>query len=344
MQLVKPKGLKQGDTVATISLSWGGAGDLPHRYKVGKHQIESIFDLNVVETTNGLRSAQWIYDNPKARAEDLMEAFRNSDIKAIISNIGGEDSIRLLKYIDLNVIRDNPKIFIGFSDSTVTHFMCLKAGLSSFYGTSVLVGFAENGGMHKYQVEDIKRTLFCNEAIGEIHPNKEGWTTEYLDWFDTSLQHTKRKLTPSNGWRFLRGESKVQGSLIGGCLEVLDMIKGTIIWPELEVWRGAILFLESSEEKPDPKYVRYWLMGFAAMGILNVINGIIVGRPYDNEFVQEYDDVILQVLNEEGLYSLPVITQMDFGHTCPTFTLPYGRIAEIDCKNKTFSILENAVD
>jgi muramoyltetrapeptide carboxypeptidase LdcA involved in peptidoglycan recycling len=72
-----------------------------------------------------------------------MEAFADPSIKAVISNIGGDDSIRMLKYIDLDVIRNNPKIFLGFSDSTVTHFICLKAGLSSFYGTSLLVGFAE---------------------------------------------------------------------------------------------------------------------------------------------------------------------------------------------------------
>ncbi|MDR0227579.1 MAG: LD-carboxypeptidase [Flavobacteriaceae bacterium] len=343
MKLVKPNRLKEGDTVATISLSWGGAGELPHRYQTGKRQIEKVFGLKVVETAHALKTAEWIYDNPKARAQDLMDAFKNPEVKAIIANIGGEESIRLLKYVDFEVIRQNPKIFMGFSDSTVTHFMYLKAGLSSFYGTSVLVGFAENGGMHEYQIADIKRTLFDCEVIGEIQPNKEGWTTEYLDWYNTSLQHVRRKLTPSNGGHFLRGKGVAQGPLIGGCIEVLEIIKGTLLWPDLESWRGAILFLEMSEEKTEPNYIRHWLRGYAAMGILEVLNGIVIGRPYDNKFAKEYEQVVLKVLNEEGLYSLPVITQMDFGHTCPTFTLPYGRIAEIDCEQKKFSIVESAV-
>lgn len=131
-----------------ISLSWGGAGEIPYRYEQGKKQIQDIFGLEVVETKNALKPAKWIYDNPQERANDLMEAFSDKSIKAIISNIGGEDSIRILRHIDIDVIKKNPKIFIGFSDSTITHFLCLKAGLTSFYGTSTLVGFAENGGMH----------------------------------------------------------------------------------------------------------------------------------------------------------------------------------------------------
>jgi muramoyltetrapeptide carboxypeptidase LdcA involved in peptidoglycan recycling len=120
-----------------------------------------------------------------------MEAFSDPSVKAIISNIGGDDSIRMLPYIDLDIIRNNPKIFLGFSDSTITHFICLKAGLSSFYGTSLLVGFAENVSMHDYQISDIKRTLFSSSVIGLIQPNQEGWTTEFLDWFDPSLQEVK---------------------------------------------------------------------------------------------------------------------------------------------------------
>ena len=139
---IKPQVLKHGDKVATISLSWGGAGELPHRYAQGKKQLQEIFGLEVVQTANALKSADYIYKNPKARADDLMEAFSDPSITAIISNIGGEDSIRTLPFIDLNIIQANPKILLGFSDTTVTHLACYKAGLTSFYGTSVLVGFA----------------------------------------------------------------------------------------------------------------------------------------------------------------------------------------------------------
>lgn len=344
MNLIKPKALKRGDKIATISLSWGGAGELPHRYVQGKKQLQDVFGLEVIETKNALKSAKWIYENPKARADDLMDAFKDESIKAIISNIGGEDSIRTLKYIDINVIKNNPKIFLGFSDSTITHLLCLKAGLTSFYGTSLLVGFAENGGMHQYQIDDIKRTLFLDTKIGNLTPNNFGWTNERLEWFDPSLQEKKRRLEKSNDWNFIQGEKKVEGRLIGGCIEVLEFLKGTDYWIDSKYWNESILFLETSEDMPAPEYFRWWLRNYAQQGILNKINGIILGRPYNNKFVKEYNEELLKVLREENLTSLPVITEMDFGHSCPTFTIPYGVKAEIDCVKQTFRIIENGVE
>lgn len=343
MKLITPKGLVKGDKVATISLSWGAAGELPDRYARGKERLEQIFNLAVVESRHALKPARWIYDHPQARAEDLMEAFADPTVKAIISNIGGEDSVRILKYVDLNVIKNNPKIFLGFSDSTITHFLCLKAGLGSFYGTSLLVGFAENVEMHRYQIDDINRTLFSGGSIGKISPNQTGWTSEHLDWFDPALQETRRKLHPDSGWRFVRGHAIARGQLIGGCMEVMEMLKGTDYWPALAVWKDSILFFETSEDMPKPELVRYWLRNYAVMGILRQAKGIIFGRPYNNCYAQEYETELLKVLDEEGLYDLPVITQMDFGHTCPVFTIPYGRLAEINCLDQSFSILEPGV-
>ncbi len=344
MELIKPNLLKWGDKVATISLSWGGAGELLDRYEQGKRQLQDVFGLQVVETKHALKSAKWLYENPKARADDLMEAFADKSIKAIISTIGGEDSLRILRYVDLAIIKQNPKIFLGFSDSTITHFLCLKAGLSSFYGTSLLVGFAENGGMHPYQLQDINRTLFSANPIGQLLPNYAGWTSELLDWSDNSLQNTKRKLTNSMGWNFLQGSGKIQGKLLGGCMEVMEFLKGTNFWPPNEHWSNSILFLETSEYMPKPDYFRWWLRNYAEQGILGKVNGIILGRPYNNEYVNEYNQALLTVLKEEDLTDMPIITEMDFGHTCPTFTIPYGATAEIDCINKTFSIVESGVD
>lgn len=336
--------MKQGDTVATISLSWGGAGELLHRYEIGKRRLQEVFGLNVVETKNALKSADYIFKNPQARAEDLMEAFSDKTIKAIISNIGGEDSIRTLPYTDINVIRQNPKIFLGFSDTTVTHFACYKAGLTSFYGTSLLVGFAENGGMHQYQIDDIKRTLFSSLPVGQIFPNKNGWTSEFLDWLDKSFQNTQRKLNESKGWNFLQGGKKVQGQLIGGCVEVLEFLKGTDYWLDKSEWTDKILFLETSEEMMPPTNFKRALRNYAAQGVFEKISGLILGRPYNNKFVDEYNNILLEIIrDEQGNNQLPIITEMDFGHTCPTFTIPYGVVAEIDSEQKTFSILESGV-
>ena len=340
---IKPPKLHPGDRIATVSLSWGGPSKFPQRYRIGVEQLQQQFGLQVVEMPNTLKDAAWLARNPKARADDLMQAFADPFIKGIFSTIGGNDSIRLLPFIDFNIIHDNPKIFMGYSDTTISHLFCHKAGLVSFYGPAVMLEFAENGGMLPYVVRSLKKTLFSSEPIGAIQPDSEGWTMEKLEWEDPTLQRRRRKLTPSNGWKFLQGIGLRQGPLLGGCLEVFDWARGTELFPA--DWQDAILFLENSEDVPPPDYLKSLLRVLAAMGILRQLSGILFARPYDKEErFPEYDEAILQVVrDEEGLADLPVITRMDFGHTSPVFVLPYGVRAEIDCENQRFSIIENAV-
>lgn len=342
--MIKPNKLQPGDKVATISLSWGGAGDIPFRYQAGKKQLQDNFDLEVVETRHALKPNDWIYNNPKARAEDLMEALSDPSIKAIFTNIGGEESIRTLPYVDLSVIRNNPKIFIGLSDTTVTHFCFYKAGVTSFYGTSMLIGFAENGGMHDYQIEDIKRSLFSSTPVGVIPENQTGWTSERLEWDVPENQSILRKLEPTTGWRYLQGKGKVTGELLGGCVEVLEFLKDTPMWVTPEDWKGKIMFIETSEVMISPEQFRWMMRNYAASRIFHNIKGLILGRPYNNKHTAEYEETLLQILQkEEGLTDLPVVAGADFGHTCPVFTIPYGVQAEIDCDAKQFSILESGV-
>jgi muramoyltetrapeptide carboxypeptidase LdcA involved in peptidoglycan recycling len=345
--MLKPKKLNPGDKIATVSLSWGGPGTFPHRYDVGKRQLQDEFGLRVVEMPNTLKDAAWLARNPKARADDLMQAFADASIKGIFSTIGGDDSIRLLPYVDLDVIRNNPKVFLGYSDTTISHLVCYKAGLVSFYGPSILLEFAENGGMFPYVVEALRQTIFASDVIGEVKPNTQGWTVERLDWGEPKNQERKRKSNPCTGWRFLQGSGIHSGHLLGGCIEVLDWTRGTGIFPEPAQWQDSILFLETSEDAPPPSYVSYTLRAFAALGVLHQITGILFGRPGGDvppEKFEEYDRAILQVVHEEErLTDLPIVTNMDFGHTSPIFILPYGVRAEIDCVNWRFSILENAV-
>jgi muramoyltetrapeptide carboxypeptidase LdcA involved in peptidoglycan recycling len=344
---LKPKKLLPGDKVAAISMSWGGPGILPHRYEAGKRQLQEAFGVTVVETPHALRSPEWLERNPRARADDLMEAFSDPSVKAIVATIGGDDSIRLLPYLDKDVMRSNPKILMGYSDTTIAHMACFAAGLVSFYGPAIMAGFAENGGLFRYMVDSVRRTLFSSAPIGRIEPNVEGWTAEFLDWAEPENQSRKRKLSSSDGWNYLQGVGTKRGHLIGGCIEVLDWLRGTDVWPGAEVWQDAILFLETSEEAPSPTELLRILRAFAAMGILKGLSGILFGRPGGQvppEQFDEYDEAILKVVaEEEGLSGLPIITGMDFGHTDPMFVLPYGVKAEINCDKRRFAILEGAV-
>ena len=248
----------------------------------------------------------------------------------------------MLPYIDYEVIKNNPKIFIGYSDTTVTHFVCLKAGISSFYGPSVLAEFAENINMFDYTKHWINKTLFENIPLGNIE-SSQIWTSEYLPWKEEN-RFIKRAVKSNTGYELLQGKGRVQGHLLGGCFEVLEMIKGTELWPKLEIFENSILFFETSEDKPEPTYVEYWLRNYGTMGILQKAKGIIFGKPYDDFYYEEYKKVILKVIREElKLVDVPILYNMNFGHTAPMFTIPYGAMAEIDCELQKFSIIEAGV-
>jgi muramoyltetrapeptide carboxypeptidase LdcA involved in peptidoglycan recycling len=345
--MIKPKKLQAGDTVAAVSLSWGGPATFPDRYAAGKRQLTETFGLHVVEARHALKDAAWLAKNPRARADDLMEAFSDASIAGVISTIGGDDSIRLLPYLDIDVIRANPKVFLGYSDTTVSHLACFRAGLSSFYGPAFMAGFAENGGIFSYTIDSLRRTVFSSDAIGRIEPNRHGWTVEHLEWAVPENQERRRSLNASSGWRFLQGQGVVRGPLIGGCLDVLQWLRGTAVWPDAAAFDGAILFLETSEEAPPPSAVARELRVYASIGLLSRLSAMLFGRPggaVPIEQFDQYDSSILGVVaGEEGLTHLPIVTRMDFGHTDPMLVLPYGVQAQVDCETQECSILENAV-
>lgn len=345
IELIKPAKLSKGDKLATVTLSWGGPGAVPHRYHAGKKQLEKEFDVEVIEMKHTLRDADWIYRNPQARADDLMEAFSDTSIKGIVSTIGGDESVRILPFLDETIIKKNPKVFLGYSDTTVAHFYCMHAGLSSFYGPSIMAGFGENGGLPDYLKDSVKRTLFSSEAIGEIVPSPE-WTWEFLDWSDPKNQEIKRSMNKNKGPVFHQKTGKAKGRLIGGCVEVLEMLKGTRYWPSKKAWDGAILFLELSGENHDDILFERWIRNYGSQEILSNLSGIIMARPYldDISKIEKHDALLLKIVREElGLDDLPIISQMDFGHTDPMFVIPYGAMAEIDSEAKKFSITENSV-
>lgn len=345
--MIKPKKLKKGDTVALVSLSSGLGGEelFAHRVKMGKRRLEEVFGLKVVIMPNSMKGIEYLDNYPQARAEDLMDAFRDPSIAAVVTIIGGDDTIRILPYIDINILRDNPKIFMGYSDTTINHFMMYKAGVTSFYGPTVMGEFAENVRMHEYTHRYIQKILFQKEVVVEIPPSHE-WTAEMLDWADIENNKIQRKMiNDSDGYELLQGDGIVQGTLLGGCIDVFPMIIGTKLWPASQEWKNSILFLETSEECPTPNAVKYLLRGLAAQGILDQVNGIIFAKPYEEKYSQEYKTILRQVVGKEsGRCNLPILYNMNFGHNAPITILPYGTMAEISCEKKSFRLLESSVD
>jgi muramoyltetrapeptide carboxypeptidase LdcA involved in peptidoglycan recycling len=343
--LIKPPSLKPGDVVATISLSSGFAGAVPHRYAAGKTQLEQTFGLRVVEAPNSQRDADFIYRNPQARVDDLHWALTNDDVAGIVSNIGGSESVRLLPLLDFDLISRHPKVFMGFSDTTVQLMAHLHAGVVAFHGPSLLTDLAENCGIHPYTEDAIRRVLFSAEPAGRMTPSPE-WTEHYLDWGDPENQSKRRIFAPNPGWTWVQGEGPAMtGPLIGGCVEVLEFLKGTEWWPSADRWKGAVLYLETSEQVPSPSRVEYWLRNYGSQGILASVSAILLGRPYQYPLVTKLQlfDAAQKVLAEFDREDLPVVADLDFGHTSPQFVLPNGCSVRVDPSRETIELVEAAV-
>ena len=208
--MIKPKKLKKGDKVAIVSLSSGLAGEemFRHRYELGKKRVEQL-GFNVGTRKNALKGIEYLYNHPEKRAEDFMEAILDKDIKGIICNIGGEDTIRLLPYIDFEAIANNPKVFMGYSDTTINHFMMQKAGVVSYYGPAVMTDFAENNNMHTYTLKYINEVLLENREDIVIK-SSDKWTSEYLDWAIEENDNISRKMNEEKrGYEVLQGKRNI---------------------------------------------------------------------------------------------------------------------------------------
>ncbi|WP_407541167.1 LD-carboxypeptidase [Deinococcus radiomollis] len=340
---IRPAALKEGDTVAALSLSSGFASEVPHRYEAGRRQARASLGWNIVPAPNALRGEDYLYRNPQARADDLHWALEHPEVAGLLSMIGGDDSVRLLPLVDPAVIRAHPKVFLGFSDSTVTLLQFLRAGVMAFHGPALLADIAEHGGMHPYSVQGVRQATM-SAAPFRFAPALE-WTQGGPDWMLPELQEVPRPFAPSAGWIWLQGTQPAEGHLIGGCLEVLDMLNGTPGWPEPALWQGAILCLETSEDVPPPSQVGYWLRNFAAQGILQHAAGLVLARPrgYTPEMVEEVYRWVKKVLWEAGREDLPVLANVDFGHTSPQLTLPFGARARLAPAVGVFEVLEGGL-
>jgi len=345
--MVKPKRLQKGDKVAIVSLSRGMLGEdlFLHKFHLAKERLETGYGLEVAAMPNALKGSDYLYRHPEVRAQDLMDACRNPEIKAVFNAIGGDDTIRLLPYIDFDVLRNNPKIFTGFSDSTTNHFMLYKAGLVSYYGLSVMNNIAEYVAINEYTRYAMEKTLFAPQDTLEILPSPFCSYEKDKIWWKEENIHQSTPRYPNTGYELLQGTGTVTGELLGGCIDVFPELLGTSLWPAPEAWKGKLLLIETSESDMSENLLTYLLRNLHAQGILHAISGIIVGKPAYEEKLDAYKRVYRQVVGfEANLPDLPILYNVNAGHAYPTGLFPLGLKYEIDCGRKTLTLLEKATE
>ena len=327
--------LSKGDKVAVLSPSFAAPGMFPAVYELGLERLRTIFELEPVEypTTRKLGASGG------ERAADLVAAFTDSDIKAVIATIGGDNQVTYIKHLPPEPFRENPKPFFGYSDNShFCNFLFLQ-GIASYYGGSIMTQYAMQGEMDAYTIEYIKYALF-DHGEKELVAS-ETYTDQGHDWHDESLLHTPRPHWKNEGYVW-DGEQSASGILWGGCIESIDeMLRHDTPIPTLEQFSTIVLMLETSEEIPSASYVSRVMRAFGERGILECVQGVLVGRPKAWEFdtphtpaqkatytKQQQESILKTVRHYNSV--IPVVQNMNFGHTDPQIPMPYGGEMRID--------------
>lgn len=333
-------------TVGIVSLSSGIIGEefARHEVELGVQRLEGM-GLSVRFLPHALKGMEYVRDHPQDRAADLLQAFADPQIDMILCAIGGDDTYRLLPWLFGNdELRRavKPKIFLGFSDTTINHLMLHKLGLPSFYGQSFLSDVCE---LDKNMLPYTRRyfeELIQTGAIREITPS-DVWYEERASFGPDQLG-TPRKAHPNRGFQLLQGRPVFSGKILGGCIDSMfdcfdggryadmpQLCRQYALFPRAEDWRGKILLLESSEEKMPPEAYRRALEYLKEAGVFRAVNGVLVGKPMDEAYDSEYRALLTEVIDDP---ELPVLCNVNIGHATPRCIIPFGVEATVDAERQ----------
>ena len=336
-------------TIGIVSLSKGTVGEsfVKHEVERGLERLRK-YGVSVKFMNNALKGIDFLKNHPEKRADDLIQAFKDPEIDMILCAIGGDDTYRLLPYLfDNNELKKSlcNKIFLGFSDSTINHFMLQKVGLNTFYGQAFLSDICEIAPDMLPYTKAYFEELLCTGKIREVksspwwYKNRVHYEKEYMD--------TDLPPLPNSGYQLLQGEPVFSGKIYGGCLDTIfdrfdghryadspGLCKKYDLFPSLETWKGNILLLETSEEKMSPEKYEKSLDYLKEAGIFNVVRGVIVGKPADEAFCDEYQRILLKKTKDVGI---SVVWNVNVGHALPRCILPLGVKATVDVSKQTIS-------
>ena len=339
--------------IAVVSLSRGIIGEpfIQFQVEIGLRRLKEL-GLNVKFMPHALKGLEYVKAHPEKRAEDLLQAFRDPEIDMILCAIGGDDTYRLLPYLfDHNELADavTNKIFLGFSDTTINHLMLHKVGLRSFYGQSFLADVCELGPqMHPYTRKYFEE-LISSGSIREIRPG-DVWY-EQRESFTPEQVGKQLPAHPDHGFELLQGPPVFSGKILGGCIDSLyDLFNGDRyadmpllckkyhLFPDPEDWKGRILLLESSEEKPSPAKYKRSLEYLKGAGVFRAVSGVLVGKPMDDTYAEEYRELLVNVIDRP---ELPLVFNINVGHAMPRCIIPFGVDAVVDAENQIIRFSED---
>lgn len=328
--------------IGIVSLSSGIMGEsfIEHELKIGKERLKR-YGIEIEFLPHALKGIDFIEAHPESRANDLLMAFKDDSIDMILCAIGGEDTYRLLPYLFENnelesVVKQ--KIFLGFSDTTMNHFMLNKVGIKTFYGQAFLPDVCELSNEMLPYTQKYFEELITTGKIKEVRPS-DVWYQEREDFSENAVGTDMEKHTNA-GFELLSGKPIFKGKILGGCLESIynvfdnSRFKDTVLvcnkyklFPKLEDWKNKILLLETSEEKPHPDLFRKMINTIKEYGIFDVLSGVLVGKPQNETYYDEYKKILLEEISDKDL---SIVYNLNIGHATPRCIIPFGVDAEVD--------------
>jgi len=314
MKKLIPAKLQKGDLVRVIAPS--------RSLSLLKQETINIANKRFEELGLKLSFGKHIKENDdfasssiKSRIEDLHQAFADKDVKAVITVIGGFNCNQLLRYIDWELLKNNPKIFCGFSDITaLNNAIYAKTGMITYSGPHY-----SNLGQKlyfDYTLDYFQKCLFSNKSFAII-PSKS-WSDD--EWY---FNQNKRDLI-NNGKYLTIQEGEAEGIIIGANLCTLNLLQGTEYMPDLN---NSILFLEDDYESA-PHHFDRDLQSLIDQPGFDGVKGMAIGRFQKKSKMT--DDLLKQIIKtKKELKNMPIVANVDFGHTDPKITFPIGGTAKI---------------
>lgn len=333
---VLPARLELGDTIGIVTPSVPSPAGAPRRFERGIAELERLgFRVQVAANARGSRGHR--SGTIEERIADLHELFGDPDVHAILCSIGGFNSNSLLDELDYDLIRANPKLFVGYSDITALHAgIWSQTGLAVCLGPSLMMQFAEFDGIDPYTWEAWERTLMRAEPAGVLEPADE-WTDELLLWDEADTRRRERRTNPRP--RTVQAGT-AEGPVVAANLATLLVLAGTRFWPDLD---GALLCLED-DDTANVAILDRMLTQLRQLDVFEQIAGLALGRFTTASELgpgSPLDEVLLDATRG---FDFPIAADLDFGHTDPMLCLPWGVRARLEAATDLrLALLEPAV-
>jgi muramoyltetrapeptide carboxypeptidase LdcA involved in peptidoglycan recycling len=343
-ELVAPRKVSAGDSVAIVSPSWAGPGMFPAVHELGLQRLREELGLVPVEYPTTRRLGASAAD----RAADLMAAFADPGIAAVLATVGGDDELTVLPHLDAAVVAANPKAFVGYSDNTNLLNWLWNLGIVGYHGGSTMVHLGRGGEPHPVSINSLRNALFTTD---EVEITAVGtFSEDEVAWQQPEALTTPPPTRPAEGWTWHGADRVFEGPTWGGNLEILhwNLAAGRWIRPAAD-YAGCILLIETSEEMPTATEVGRMLRNMGERGLLEQFPAVVVGRPKassrmaprsDEEraaFVREQRDAVLGALDRYRPDALAVFG-LDIGHTDPQWVVPYGGRMRVDGLNRAIHV------